>query len=111
MVGLYSCELSMYSKFASHAVVFAPDLASGDVWATMQLWDISLAVNRHASAVFKESLTLDFHLRSDGDNMAIGLAYGTTQTFVWFGTSYNKEDTICSRRYDTMTTRYAVADW
>jgi hypothetical protein len=31
MVGLYSSGIYIYSEFANHAVVFAPDLASGDV--------------------------------------------------------------------------------
>jgi len=53
-----------------------------EMYERPQLWDISMAVNRQAYAAFKGALTLDCHLICDGDNMAIGLAYATTQTFV-----------------------------
>ena len=57
-------------------------LISEDAWAITWSRNISLALNRPEYEAFKGTLTLDRSLRYDGVEMAIGLAYDTTQPFV-----------------------------
>lgn len=99
------------STYSSGMQVFTI-LISEDAWAITWSRNISLALNRPEYEAFKGTLTLDRSLRYDGVEMAIGLAYDTTQPFVANDLAHwrrHDNKTFTTGRYDAMATRYVVS--